>query len=422
MGDIESTTRDMWWHIGDFKKKGYTPDYGYTKDESFVFGFMDGYFIEAVLKFWDCKLLHVAVADPDNMEAEMKKRDLKWMLKTKRLHFIHGTDAELADIFWRTCEGKRVAYTPHDDFNEYAVTRYPEISKAVTIAVAGTEMSDFENKWVAQNYVHNLEDEKAGAFKDIRTLFGTGKGRNGVFVGAGPSLDKTIGALIELKRDRPDTYLLVAGQAAKKFVNAIVEPDAVIYADWSELGWSHFDNRYWSKWKHGLPLIQTQETRFMIARRHSDRTLIFDETGRYQEKEFTDVFSKYGSIEHANTVSTFGLDLLIKMGFDNALMFGVDYGYPYEGKTHADGYRSDGQDHIYKKDFMSNCEIKNTKGDIIKTSVFMQKDKEWSERRIERCPTSTQVIQVSDGAFLTGATNISSEEAPNLLPLLISKT
>lgn len=382
------------------------------KRSMFIFGFLDGYLIESLIKTgMPTKTYYLAVPDLDNMRLMLMERDMRATLSSPKLKILIGTDKELSDEFLNICTimEKHTDFCPHEQFRMFLLHTglYPHIMNCFHHVMAEVRYSAGERDVIRKNMLANLICAKED--HGIKELFGTKKGKIVFIVAPGPSIDVNIEKLRGAKAEAPDAIDIVAvGQACRTLRKQGVKPDYIVYHDFSELAINHFPPEH-KEWAKGIPFIYDQETYHEIVEMHDTRYFAFDVKARMRVDEFEEL-SDRGTFDHAGNISTNAFGLAAEMGYDQIWLWGVDLGYPDDEKTtHSADYSMKGQEKLYEDHaFLTNQKTMGVLGKEIKTSYFLDADGGWMERFIKE--RNLDVINMGLGRYLRGAHNVYSGE------------
>lgn len=224
------------------------------------------------------------------------------------------------------------------------------------------------------------------------------KDREVYLVAGGPSLTPCYDIL--KKRPEGSIILCVATSAAKLIAEGI-DPEFAVLLD-------------------GLPSTKKQmncsfnyeRTSFIYLATACHESVAMFEGKRYivcQEgfqlsEQMTQV--KGGQLfKTGGSVATLALDLAVRLGAKKITCLGLDLAYTYD-QLHATGI--DEVEKIKNDDL--NLQVRDTKGNLVYTSLGLNAYREWIERYISVEDNLPPMVNISDGAFINGMQNVRVNE------------
>ncbi len=228
----------------------------------------------------------------------------------------------------------------------------------------------------------------------VRTLFGAFENKPAIIVSAGPSLQKNIDQLKEL-RDR--VVMIAVDTSLRPLLAAGIEPHLICTGDPQEANWKHLRGTVTSEahlvaepMTYSLSL-ELFEGRLFIAS-YGDKVMNW--LGRY----IPDV----GHTQCWGSVATMAFDLARKMGCDPIFFVGQDLSFP-GGRTYVEGtYFEDEEKQDMSVDAYERQHKTYSQTDIygnpVKTNRQMFAYKEWF--RVEFTRTDARVINATEGGIL----------------------
>ncbi|MCL2461269.1 MAG: DUF115 domain-containing protein [Defluviitaleaceae bacterium] len=169
----------------------------------------------------------------------------------------------------------------------------------------------------------------------IDNFFGLLEGKPAVLVSAGPSLNKNVGLLNEIKGK---VFILCVYTALKVLEKRNIRPDMVIALDGRQIIYRDFAN-----YAFDMPLIYCSSVNPDIFGAHSGKT-VAAMTGNdgFTAGVLSELGVKTERVQTGESVACAALDILCKMGAGPVIFIGQDFAYS-GGKNHADGTFYDGK-------------------------------------------------------------------------------
>lgn len=259
----------------------------------------------------------------------------------------------------------------------------------------------FSYDWT-ENFLYNLPVTIQAP--DVNVLCGPFKGVPGIIVAAGPSLDKNIHLLKEIKNK---AVIIAAGTAFKAILSIGMEPDLVVTVDGGEPNAANFKN---IKVKDTV-LIFSPETYKSIPVNYNGPKIVgaynpyfMSWLDLYIEEERT--FLKSGP-----SVANISFDLAVKAGLDPIIFIGQDLAYT-GGKTHS-------QRTIYEgRTVPGNEQLVELEGyggnNKVETNLSMACFLHWYEEEIPLVKDRVKIINATEGgARIPGTEEMPFREAIN---------
>ncbi|MFA5384587.1 MAG: 6-hydroxymethylpterin diphosphokinase MptE-like protein [Eubacteriales bacterium] len=253
----------------------------------------------------------------------------------------------------------------------------------------------FSFDWT-ENFLYNLPATIQAP--DVDVLCGPFKGVPGVIVAAGPSLDKNIRLLKEIKNK---AVIIAAGTAFKAVLSIGMEPDIVVTVDGGEPNAANFEN---VEVKDSV-LIFSPVTYKSIPANFKGPKIVgaYDPYFMTWLERFID--EKRTLLKGGPSVANVSFDLAVKAGLDPIIFIGQDLAYT-EGKTHS-------QRTIYKgRNLSGNEQLVEVEGygggKKVETSLSLACFLHWYEEEIPLVKDHIKIINSTEG----GARIPGTEEMP----------
>ncbi len=378
-----------------------------------LLGFGLGYQCEAVLQQLRVRVggpqVFVIEPDPEIFVAAMHARDLTHLLLDNRIAMFVGMSADEIGDLWSTSLDwtvmDKLAFIDHPPsltrFKQYFDRVMEKIrylcnkskGNLVTLMHAGFEFHS--------NYFANISD--SFSLPGIGRLFNQFSGKPVVVVAAGPSLDRNMHLLAEVKGRFP---IIAVDTALRQLIANGIKPDIVCAADPS--------------YENSLDFVGVENETDVIlaveAMTHPDILKSFK--GQKMLMTFGgglhpmthDLREPVGKLVCWGSIATTVFDLARNMGADPIIFIGLDLSFQ-DGKLHARGSYSDDllfeKIHPYTSIEHEAAEYINTRGAykivmpggaILYTDQNMKIYKDWFEDQFRQ--TSARVINATEGGIV----------------------
>lgn len=292
-----------------------------------VFGLGGAFHLYPFLTAKKITAIIILEKDPAIVKSLFQVFDYSYLFSNVRVHFLVDINKEqfvsyLVRTYLPSIHGDLEVVSLQTQINynkEYYTRLFPAINDAIEIISDDfTVQSYFGKKWFS-NAVHNL----VVAENNTHTL---GPIRNAAVIAAGPSLEKQIDYLLEI---RDDLFLIATDTSLPFLLHKKIEPDCVISIDCQHITYHHFMKGF----PANIPLVLDISSP-RLFNRYSNNTLFFGSThpfSRYINKywrQFPEVDISGGNVTHA------ALSLASRLGARKAYLFGADFSYP-DGKIYA---------------------------------------------------------------------------------------
>lgn len=350
-----------------------------TDSEYLVLGFGMGYHVQQLL--WRGCRVRVLEHDLYQLAIALSYRPLEDVLNNRRLEIIY-------------CEGVQdyIKYFKQLKRGAKCCIWYPSI-KAIKEDKLRETLEDvwLENSSVLgqgavldENFRCNIARKDK---EEVSCLKGNFKGKTMILAAGGPSLEDE---LEHLKvRDKENTVLVCVGKAAKKLIASGVIPDYIVMTD-AQAG---------TRWQIrdiedcGVPLIYLSTVAANVAEEYQGKKYIAFQKDFSMAEEYAKERG-YVLYETGGSVSTFAIDMGIRMECSRIICVGLDLGYPGE-QSHVAGI---GHKIV---DTANMRQVEGVRQKTIPTSRSLDLYRKWIEKRIER-ERRTEFINASKGARIHG--------------------
>ena len=383
-------------------------------DLVFIFGIGAGYLINAFKKL----NINIAVIEPSikffNLLIDNFKLDK--ILEDNITFFIGGDDIEDIEKFISLTNTKKVKFFITRSyatlFNEEALFYQQKVLSIVDKKIININtISRFDKLW-AYNIASNVA--KISTHYGVNKFFDKYKNIPAVIVSAGPSLEKNIRKLKEIKNK---ALIIAVDTAMKPLFSHNISPHFIITIDPQKKNSKYFRN------------VNFKES-VLIAESSVDKEAIDSFNGAIYfinsifplAKYFMEELGDRGDITTGGSVSTAAYDFAIRIGANPIIMIGLDLSFPnyqthIKGSYHEENffteiYKLDSYDsRIYKVLIAGNLrEEKNIYNEKVWTDSRFDMYKNWYE---EQCTKNDKIKfynATEGGIIINGMENIKLEE------------
>lgn len=383
-------------------------------DLVFIFGIGAGYLINAFKKL----NVNIAVIEPSikffNLLIDNFKLDK--ILEDNITFFIGGDDIEDIEKFISLTNTKKVKFFITRSyatlFNEEALFYQQKVLSIVDKKIININtISRFDKLW-AYNIASNVA--KISTHYGVNKFFDKYKNIPAIIVSAGPSLEKNIRKLKEMKNK---ALIIAVDTAIKPLFSHNISPHFVITIDPQKKNSKYFRN------------VNFKES-VLIAESSVDKEAIDSFNGAIYfinsifplAKYFMEELGNRGDITTGGSVSTAAYDFAIRIGANPIIMVGLDLSFPnyqthIKGSYHEENffteiYKLDSYDsRIYKVLIAGNLrEEKNIYNEKVWTDSRFDMYKNWYE---EQCEINNKIkfYNATEGGIkINGMENIKLEE------------
>ncbi len=365
-------------------------------------GFGLGYALEKLLEEVDEKT-KILVVEPHfaSFRQALAARDLTGILSDPRTVLVFGTRIEdgLAAFMKRyhlaDCRGvgfmEHAGRTnlPSGDFWHSFLERL----KALMVTSGGNLQTLMTMAWQYQKNTM-MSIGKVADHPPVRTLFNVFDGKPALIVSAGPSLEKNIDQIAEL---RDKVVLIAVDTTLRPLLKKGIEPDLVCTGDPQEANWRHLRGTETTR----AHLVAEPMTHYSSLQHFTSRLFI----ASYGDKVMSWV-SKFipevGYVMCWGSVATMAFDLARKMGCDPIVFVGQDLSFPGD-RTYVKGTYFEEEDNLdlsveaFEKR-QSTYKLTDIYGEPVKTNRQMFAYKEWFRTEFGR--TDVRVVNATEGGIL----------------------
>lgn len=383
-------------------------------DLVFVFGIGAGYLIKALKKL----NTDVAVIEPSikffNLLIDNFKLDK--ILEDNITFFIGGDDISDIEKFISLTNTKKVKFFITRSyatlFNEEALFYQQKVLSIVDKKIININtISRFDKLW-AYNIASNVIE--ISTHYGVNKFFNKYKNIPAVIVSAGPSLEKNI---IKLKEIKNKALIIAVDTAMKPLYSNNISPHFVITIDPQKKNSKYFRN---VNFKDAVLIAESSVDKEAID--SFNGAIYFINSIFPLAKYFMEILGNRGDITTGGSVSTAAYDFAIRIGANPIIMVGLDLSFPnyqthIKGSYHEENffteiYKLDSYDsRIYKVLIAGNLrEEKNIYNEKVWTDSRFDMYKNWLE---EQCIKNDKIkfYNATEGGIkINGMDNIKLEE------------
>lgn len=383
-------------------------------DLAFIFGIGAGYLINALKKL----NVAIAVIEPSikffNLLIDNFKLDK--ILEDNITFFIGGDDIEDIEKFISLTNTKKVKFFITRSysvlFNEEALFYQQKVLSIVDKKIININtISRFDKLW-AYNIASNVVE--------ISTRYGVNKFFNkyknipAVIVSAGPSLEKNITKLKEMKNK---ALIIAVDTAMKPLYSRNISPHFVITIDPQKKNSKYFRN---VNFKDSVLIAESSVDKEAIDSFNGE--IYFINSIFPLAKYFMESLGNRGDITTGGSVSTAAYDFAIKVGANPIIMVGLDLSFPnyqthIKGSYHEENFFTE----IYKLDSYDSRIYKVLIGGNLREEKNIYNEKVWTDSRFdmyknwfeEQCIKNNKIKfynATEGGITINGMDNIKLEE------------
>ena len=298
-----------------------------TGSQVCLYGFGLGYHIDPLLEKIGANGFLLAIElNPDLLLAAMMLRDHSKILCDERFHLVFGSNEEKVateittymDRLQKTCSGTLEVLFHLPSFKCIPNT-FPRLMNALEVLLMERRFPAVLGSVEKENY--SLNKEIVQDSTGIKFLNSAHKGKPGILVSAGPSLDDILPYLKQVSRNAilgcVDTALPILSREG-------ILPQYVFSLDPQEDSFRYFQENLESP----IKLIFTPTANSKIVHRYQGEKFVVFKKGHSKYKEETAVINDKGSTESGGSVSCLALDAFVQFGCNPVFLIGQDLSFP----------------------------------------------------------------------------------------------
>ncbi|MCM3079656.1 motility associated factor glycosyltransferase family protein [Brevibacillus invocatus] len=250
----------------------------------------------------------------------------------------------------------------------------------------------FQSEW-PKNMLYNLPTILKNP--GVKNLFGKFEGKPAIVVSAGPSLNKNIDQLHELKGK---AVILCVDTAYRVLQNKGIVPDLIFSLDGSDLNYRHFEGVQPSE----VPLVFLPTVHHKIVEEFGQRSLSSN-VNNFIIDNIIQLVDGKGAVNYSGSVATLAFDVAYSSGANPIILIGQDLAYP-AGQAYAKGTmfekmkkRIDDNNMLY---------VVGIDGEPVLTDLALDKYRRWFEERIKQIGSDRLIIDATEGGAKIKGTEI----------------
>jgi hypothetical protein len=286
-----------------------------------IYGFGLGYHLTAILdKIGPQGHLLVIELNPDILTAALQLRDQTKIFAHDHFHLIYGTDEaevsrKISSQMSVLTHAHQLEVLFHTPSFKCIPTAFPALTNALEVLLLERRFPAIFGDLEEENYSRNKQ--AVANAPGINVLKNSGKGRPGVLVSAGPSLDLTLPYLHRLQKD----FLIACVDTSFPIlINNDIQPDFVFSLDPQIDSVEHFIGCPAGNTK----LIFTPTANPQVLTSFSGERYVVFKGGHRLSQGNEAVVTEKGITQAGGSVACLGLDMLIHFGCDPIFMLGQD--------------------------------------------------------------------------------------------------
>lgn len=366
-----------------------------------VFGFGLGYHWEALSVRNEERPIIFIENEASHLKAALSSRDLVKVIRQVGLRIIIGSNPlGMAAQILKETVGKNIIFKAlpayenlYADYWQLFQQEAKDLLRQYRVNIATQER--FGQQWL-DNYVDNAREYYQA--HPLNKFFGSFKDRPAIIVAAGPSLEKNVGLLNELK---DKALIITAGSAIRALEKHGIKPHLIVSFDGSEANYKHFEDFV----ARDLPLVFMPTIYPRIIEEYTGPKICAEIN--------TDLFVLWfdqqlgfnpGMLVSGPSVANVCLDLAVKLGANPIILTGQDLAFT-GGKTHADGAKHQRTVDPNQPQYIM---IDDVFGDKVPTDIPLYTMKVWFEQYLRALKGTKTVIDASEGGAFIEGTKIST--------------
>lgn len=363
-----------------------------------VFGFGLGYHYEVLFSLYPDKEIIFVENDLKHLKLALSTKDLAKNIRQYGFRVVVSQDP-----IWNSNEvilnhmGKNIVFRAlpayeklFSDFLSMMQTNARDLIRQHRGNIA--TMERFKQQWL-ENYVENVV-----AFVQscpVKVFFDRFENRPAIIVAAGPSLEKNIHMLNDL---RERAVIIAAGSSIKALEKNGIKPHLLVSFDGGEPNYQHFKDFD----GEGLPLVFAPIIYPRIIKEYKGPLIGFELDISFVRWFNQKIGWDPGLLISGPSIANVCFDLAKKMGANPIVLVGQDLAYT-DWKTHADGVK---HQRVFEEKENEYIMVEDVFGGKVPTTGVLLNMKTWFEQQLRFLSGKPLVIDASEGGAKIGGTEI----------------
>ncbi|HAZ90703.1 MAG TPA: hypothetical protein DCX21_01890, partial [Eubacterium sp.] len=373
----------------------------------YVMGFGDGTYIRELLKL---DVSYVIVYEPsyEIFKTVAEKVDITDILKDERFHIVFPSRDDM--IYLKYLESSVTlanmnlnVFTHLPNYHTIFLDNWKSITRLYITAVervAFDRNTEYAMSMeILENILELLPDAvnqySASDLVDVIKEH-VGESDAAILVAAGPSLDKNVDLLKDVKGRIP---ILAVDTALKTLVRRGIMPDFTITLDPHKPLVLFEDERI-----KDIPMIVYTCSNKSVVKVHNGKRFYFVHDMRY----LSDIYKKYDKVSYGintgGSVACNAFSFLLTAGFSKIILMGQDLAYPNNKEHASDAY--DGKEKPVDENKKKYFYVDSVDGDKVLTEFNMNMYRKWFESQISLYNDDITVYDATEGGALIHGTEV----------------
>ncbi|KMP11975.1 hypothetical protein UZ36_02560 [Candidatus Nitromaritima sp. SCGC AAA799-C22] len=326
-----------------------------------LYGFGLGYHVASLLeRVGPDGYLLVIELNPDLLSAAMALRDQTGILKSDRFHLVFGSDeAEVADEI-SDCMSRlqdessgNLEVLFHPPSFKCVPAAFPRLTNSLEVLLMERRFPAVLGDAEKENYLLNQEIVRQSA--GINDLKSAHRGKPGILVSAGPSLDDILPYLQQIGEN---AILACVDTALPILSREGIAPQYVFSLDPQEDSFRHFREDLESPVK----LVFTPTANSKIVHCYQGEKYVVFKEGHSSYKEDDPAIREKGATQAGGSVSCLALDALIQFGCNPVILTGQDLAFPSNRSYSSHSTNNEQlQDKVNDENTLTNTHFQKTR-------------------------------------------------------------
>jgi hypothetical protein len=301
-----------------------------------IIGLGLGYHIEEIIKRNENKDILIIEPSLSIFKSACRIRDLTNIVSNKNITLSVGEDEKQIEskMLYFCSEGliqsiDLVSLPSYESlFNRYFYKISKILKDTLNSKILNINTIIYFAKTWPTNFFKNLKYVVQST--EFSKLYNKFSNKPGILISAGPSLNKNVNLLKEIKGK---AFILCVDTALRVLYKEGIRPDAVIAVDGSDLNYKHLQGMDYDD----IPLIYFPEVNYNILKEHKGHKIVTNVRTNMTEWIQQYLNADIGYIDYSGpSVSNIGFQVLKKIGCNPLILVGQDLAFT-DNKSHADG-------------------------------------------------------------------------------------